>query len=103
MNDFEEELQKLSRMLFENEIVKTYFKVKNEIAHNEELLLLQKQITSCAQKMTLHLDDDKIYFASKEKYETLLAKYNAHPLVSNLQTLSKEVESMLLELKNIIE
>ena len=61
------------------------------------------KIVFYAQEMTKNVNNDDVYLASKEKYETYLKEYNSNPLVINLHEISKEVENTLLELKNILE
>ena len=45
MNNFEESLNSLKEELFNLEEVKAYFKLKNEIENNEELISLTKEIS----------------------------------------------------------
>ena len=103
MNNFDEELANFKDIVFNQPIIKEYFKIKMEIAENDYLKDLQDKIVFYAQELTKNVNNDDVYLASKEKYETYLKEYNSNPLVINLHEISKEVENTLLELKNILE
>ena len=53
--------------------------------------------------MTKNVDNDPTYFVYKEKYEFAKNKYDQHPLVHNLKEVAPEVESILWQLKEILE
>ena len=103
MNNFESQLEKLKSKLFDQEIVKTYFLLKEQIEHNEELNNLRDKIRTHAQEMTKNMDNDEIYFKNKELYEKYLNEYNSHPLVVDYNVVIEEVNNLLKQLKNIIE
>lgn len=101
--DFELVLQNLKDKLFDEEIVKTYFSLKEQIKNNKELQELEASIKNNAKIMTKNMDNDEIYFAAKEKYELQKEVYDNHPLVINFKSVSKEVNEILQKLKSIIE
>ncbi len=103
MSDFKTELDGFCKDFFQNETIKTYLNLKEEIKNNKELNKLQKDITKYAQLMTKNVDNDPAYFVYKEKYEFAKSKYDQHPLVHNLKEIAPEVESMLWQLKEILE
>lgn len=103
MNDFEIALNCLKEELFSLEEVKSYFKLKDEIDNNAELVLIKEKITSLKQEMTLNIDLDDKYFKAKEEYELLLKKYTEHPLIHNYEVVKENVYSILMEIKKIIE
>ncbi len=103
MNDFEEALRNLKEELFSLDVVKTYFKSKNEIENNAELNLIKGRIVSLKQEMTLNIDIDEKYFKAKEEYESLLKKYTEHPLIQNFELIKDELYNLLTEIKKIIE
>ena len=74
-----------------------------EIANNKSLSTLQNDIITYAKEMTRNVNNDDKYFENKNKYEESLKLYNSNPLVINLHEISKSVESILLELKKILE
>lgn len=103
MSDFKVELDEFCKEFYQNEVVKTYFNLKEEIKNNKELNKLQNDITKYAQLMTKNVDNDPAYFVYKEKYEFAKNKYDQHPLVHNLKEVAHEVESILWQLKEILE
>ena len=103
MNNFETQLEKVKNILFDQECVKAYFNLKKQIEQNAELSELREKIRVHAQEMTKNMDNDDIYFKNKEIYEHLLHEYNGHPLIVDYNAVVEEVNSLLRQLKNIIE
>lgn len=103
MNNLESQLEKLKDTLFNQECVKTYFSLKSQIEQNAELNELREKIKFHAQEMTKNMENDEIYFKNKELYEKVLNEYNEHPLIADYNVVFEEVNSLLKQLKNIIE
>lgn len=103
MTNFDEELEKLQKQLFDDPTIKEYFQIKAEIANNKSISILQNDIITYAKEMTRNVNNDDKYFENKNKYEESLKLYNSNPLVINLHEISKSVENILLELKKILE
>lgn len=103
MNSFEEELTLLKEKLFNEDCVKTYFSLKEQIEKSVELNDLRAKISFHAQTMTKNMDNDELYFKHKEAYEQVLKEYNSHPLIVDYNQVSEEVNELLVQLKNIIE
>ena len=103
MNNFEAQLEKVKNLLFNQECVKTYFSLKEQIEQSIELNELREKIRFHAQEMTKNMSDDEIYFKNKSIYEKALNEYNSHPLVVDYNAVAEEVNNLLKQLKNIIE
>lgn len=103
MNSFEEKLSILKEKLFNEESVKTYFSLKEQIEKSVELNNLRAKISFYAQEMTKNMDNDEIYFKSKEAYERVLKEYNFHPLIVDYNQVNEEVNNLLKQLKVILE
>ena len=103
MNNFEESLNSLKEELFNLEEVKAYFKLKNEIENNEELISLTKEISHLQRMMTLNIDDYEKHLDYKTQYEICLKKYNNHPIIVNFENVKEEVYQILTSIKTIIE
>lgn len=101
-NEFEKQLKIVHENLFNDPIVAEYFSLKKQIENDSYLTDLHNNIVTYAKTMTTNINDDQVYFENKEKYERELEKYNSHPLVVDFKEISKEVNMLLLQLKNII-
>lgn len=101
-SEFEKQLEIVRDNLFNDPIVAEYFLLKKQIENDSYLTDLHNNIVIYAKIMTTNINDDQIYFENKEKYERELEKYNSHPLIVDFKEISKEVNMLLLQLKNII-
>lgn len=81
----------LKKELLKEPLIKRYFVLKNALENNEELSILRKEITLLKSK------GDEI------NYNIKLKEYNNNPLIMNFYSLKEEVESLLFDIKNIIE
>ena len=93
MNDFDLSIaiKNLHDVLYDSDLVKTYFKLKDDINSDEYILSLVKNIKFFAHK------NDHINF---EKYKEM---YENHPLINNYNVVEQEIRKMLLEIKEEIE
>lgn len=93
MNDFDLSIaiKNLHDALYNSDLVKTYFKLKDDINNDEYILSLVKNIKFFAHK------NDHI---NLEKYKEM---YENHPLINNYNVVEQEIRKMLLEIKEEIE
>lgn len=93
MNDFDLSfaIKNLHDILYNSDLVKTYFKLKDDINNDEYILSLVKNIKYFAHK------NDHI---NLEKYKEM---YENHPLINNYNVVEQEIRKMLLEIKEEIE
>ena len=103
MNNVEELLKEVKEQLSNEECVKEYFRLKKIIEEDEELKELDKSIRFHQNEMCKHQNEDEIYFKEKALYEELLAKLEAHPIYANFNEVKKEVNALLIDIKNILE
>lgn len=101
-NEFEKQLEIVHENLFNDPIVAEYFSLKKQIENDSYLTDLHNNIVIYAKAMITNINDDQVYFENKEKYERELEKYYSHPLIVDFKEISKEVNMLLLQLKNII-
>lgn len=84
-------IKNLHDILYNSDLVKTYFKLKDDINNDEYILSLVKNIKFFAHK------NDHI---NLEKYKEM---YENHPLINNYNVVEQEIRKMLLEIKEEIE
>ena len=96
-------LNNLKKELFEEPLIKEYFRLKKIIEKDEEINNLLDQIKYHQQKMAQNVSDDNLYFIEKDIYESLLNRYKNNPLIQNYEKISEEAHALLLEIKDILE
>lgn len=102
MNKLDDELVNLKRLIYDNEFVKEYLKLKEEISSNSDILFLHEEIVKHQKLMSLNMNNDEIYQKEKNLYDASLLKYNSHPLIQNYNQVQDYVYNLLDELKSII-
>ena len=103
MSEFENQLERCQKLLYNEPIVKEYFRLRKIVQSDKELVRLDKEIHHHQQLMCVHKNDDEIYFNEKKIYEEELAQFKANPLVENYFQVREEVYALLNEVKEIIE
>lgn len=103
MNEFETQLEKCQKLLYDEPIVKEYFRLKTIVQHDSELVKLDKEIHQHQNLMCVHKNDEEIYQNEKRIYEEQLAQFKSNPLVENYFQVREEVYSLLNEVKEILE
>ena len=103
MNEFENQLEKCKKLLYDEPVVKEYFRLKKIVQSDKELVQLDKDIHHHQQMMCVHKKDNEIYLKEKKLYDEKLAKFKANPLVENYFQIREEVYELLNEVKEIIE
>lgn len=96
-------LQEIKEDLHNEDIVKEYFRLKNIIEHDKEILDLQKQVSFHQKRMCENKNNDEIYVQEKalyEKYDDLLKK---HPIVINYSEAKEEITSLLKEIQGVLK
>lgn len=103
MSEFETQLNKCQKLLYDEPVVKEYFRLKKIVQSDEELVQLDKDIHHHQQMMCVHKNDNEIYLREKKLYDEKLAKFKSNPLVENYFQVREEVYALLNEVKEIIE
>ena len=103
MSGFERQLDKCQKLLYDEPIVKEYFRLKKIVQSDEELVRLDKEIHQHQNLMCVHKNDDAIYQNEKKLYEEQLAQFKSNPLVENYFQVREEVYALLTEVKEILE
>ena len=103
MSRFELQLDQRQKLLYDEPIVKEYFRLKKIVQSDEELVRLDKEIHQHQNLMCVHKDDDAIYQNEKKLYEEQLAQFKSNPLVENYFQVREEVYALLTEVKEILE
>ncbi len=103
MNEFESQLEKCQKLLYDEPIVKEYFRLKKIVQSNPELVKLDKEIHQHQNLMCVHKNDDEIYQNEKRIYDEELAQFKSNPLVENYFQVREEVYALLNEAREILE
>ena len=103
MNEFENKLERCKNLLYEEEIVKEYFRLKNIVQSNPKLVALDQEIHQHQHLMCIHKDDDNIYLNEKNLYEEKMKEFKENPMVENYFQVREEVYALLNEVKEILE
>jgi len=89
--DIERSLNNLNNEILENEAVKTYVFLKNEIKNDKKLTKIKKEL--------LYLKKCEMTLEEKERYSFLENEYNSNPLIKNLKIAEKEVIDLVKSIK----
>ena len=103
MTDFENQLDICQKLLYDEPIVKEYFRLKNIVQNDSKLSLLDKEIHQRQHLMCIHKNDEDIYQNEKKIYDAQMAEFKSNPLVENYFQVREEVFSLLNEVKEILE
>ena len=102
MNDIDTLLKEAKNTLYDNEIVKEFFRIKKIIENDEEISTLRKEMILHEKNMTFNMNNDDVYFKEKNLYEETKSRLDNHPLIIDYEMISNEVYDLLLEVKQIL-
>jgi len=88
--------KEINDLLLNNEEVKEYLSLKNDIENDEELNALKRRLDEIRKKVCKNKDMD-----SSEYFE-LLDKYNGHLKIKRFNVLKKEINEYLTEISDIL-
>ena len=103
MSRIEELLKEVSDQLNEEPCVKEYFRLKQVIENDKELVELDKLVREHQTLMCKAQDIDEVYFKEKDLYEAYLNQLNNNPVYQNFEEVKKEVNTLLKEMKDYLE
>ena len=103
MTEFENQLDICQKLLYDEPIVKEYFRLKSIVQNDSELSRLDKEIHQHQHLMCVHKNDEEIYQNEKKIYDEQMAEFKSNPLVENYFQVREEVFSLLNEVKEILE
>lgn len=103
MTKVEQALKSLKEEIFENPLVKEYFRVREVVAKDETLNQLKKRISDAQVNLSLSMAEQEKHQTNKVIYEQLLNDYDTHPLIVNFTQLQAEVHTLLKEIVDLLE
>lgn len=103
MNNLDELIKTAHKNLYETDIVKEYFRLRDLLKNNEELASIEKEMKEHERLMTLNIMNDEEYKKEKEEYEKCRSFIDNHPLVNDFHEVETEVYNLLKEIKEILE
>lgn len=102
MTEIDTLLKEAKNTLYDETIVKEFFRLQKLINENEEINNLDTQMKYHEKEMTKNIDNDDIYFKEKELYQFCKDKLESNPLMQNYNQIFAEVYDLLLEVKSIL-
>ena len=102
MNNIDELLSSLKNELQNEECVKEYFYYKKLLENDESIKALDEQVRFHQKEMCRNKDNNEKYFEEKEIYEKLKNQLENNPILINYQIAKEEVNSLLVDIKNIL-
>lgn len=103
MNNIDEVLKEVDECLSNEPSIKEYFRLKEIISNDKELMKLDSLVREHQTKMCQNQNNDEIYFKEKALYERYLSELEANPIYQNFNEVKKEVNKLLLEIKNYLD
>lgn len=103
MNDFEVQLEKCQKLLYDEPVVKEYFRLKSIVQSDKNLVGLDKEIHQHQHLMCIYKDNDDIYQNEKTLYDEKMKEFKSNPFVENYFQIREEVFVLLNEIKEILE
>lgn len=83
--------------------VQEYLRLKNVIENDSELKKLSEDIKFYQKEMCKNHHNSRLYQENKKIYDSLVQKYNSHPICINYELAKEELKNFLLEIKEVIE
>jgi len=102
MNNLEEILNKVNDEILNEECVKEYFRLKKIIESDQQILDLEKKVQEHQKLMCQNKNNDEIYFKEKALYEKYTSELEANPIVQNFNCIKKEVNSLLIDIRDFL-
>lgn len=103
MTEVEKLLQNAKVNLYQNDIVKEYFRLAEIVKNNAELQSLEQNMKLHERAMTLNMDNDEIYFKEKESFEKCKSEIEQNPIYIDFKNVEEEVFVLLMEVKRVLE
>ena len=101
-NEINEKLEELLKALYENEIVKNYFKYKDAIKDDKSLLEVNEQMRKHQKLMVESINEPETHKQEKDLYLKFKNEYESHPLVVNYEYYKEETYNLLKQISNIL-
>lgn len=103
MSNLEKLLKEAKEELYNEECVKEYFRLKAILDNDEEIKNLDKEMKNHQKIMCENKDNDEIYLKEKFLYENCKKSLDENPLYQNFLSAQEEVNSLLLDVKGILD
>lgn len=102
MNNLEELLKEVNEEILEQECVQEFFRLKKAIEQDKEIKELDESVRFHQRKMCENQNNDELYFKEKALYEECLQKLESNPIYSNFMEVKKEVNALLLDIRDFL-
>ncbi len=103
MNEINEALSRLKTTLYEDELIKEYFRVKDLVFNDPYLLKLEETLKELQKEITKNVLNEVKHKELTKEYQKCKEDYDSHPYVVNYNSLLSDVNELLQQLKSIIE
>lgn len=102
MNNIEQLLEEVKTELYNEDLVKEFFRLKQIIENDSEINSLSKEVNFHQRKMCENQNNDEIYFKEKALYEEALNKLENNPIYINFQEVKSEINKLLIDIRDFL-
>lgn len=102
-NDFESSLKQFNEAFQDNDLVKQYYALKEQIDNDIEINQLIKELKFHQHKMCEYVKDDEKYLIERQQYLQIEKKLKENPLFNNYLNIQEEMISLLNEIKDYLK
>lgn len=102
MNDIDLPLKEVHDEIFNNGIVKEYFRLKKQIEDDKELFELEKQVRFHQRNLCKLSPSDAEFEEEKKIYDELSSKLNSHPIYTNFLLIKNEINELLIDIRDFL-
>lgn len=103
MSDFETSLLSVKEALFDNNIIKSFLELNEQIKKDETIQNLLKSQKDAQHKMCKFVDNDEQYLKYKNDFINCSKQLESNPLYANFMNVKEEAFSLLEEVKEALE
>ncbi|MEG0977840.1 MAG: YlbF family regulator [Bacilli bacterium] len=97
------EIDDIKENLYNEPLIKEYFRLANAIKKNKELIELTKEIEFSKKNLVPSSSSEEDYKKELATYNSLKEKYNSNPLIVNFLIIKEQVKDLISEIKDIIQ
>ncbi|MEG0034229.1 MAG: YlbF family regulator [Bacilli bacterium] len=97
------EIDDIKEHLYNEPLIKEYFRLANTIKNNKELNDLAKEIEFSKKNLVPSSSSKEDYEKELATYNYLKEKYNSNPLIVNFSMIKEQVKDLISEIKDIIQ
>lgn len=102
-SELDKKVSVLKEEFYNTDEVKEYLQIKKQIEENTYLNSLKKELFKLQKDISLSMADESKHSSLVNEYKNKLQEYNSHPLIMMYNNSYEVVESLILNIKDILE